>query len=267
LATSRSDQWERIAIASDLHPFFLCKPSWKLFLGICTENKFDRVILNGDFLDCTSISSHASKINLFNSEVLQDYSFDDELSLTMNEVLRPLRKAIEKAKLDLRLGNHEMRFLRPDRANPKALAEILETCVKRRATRLEDLLQLDKFQARLSYNAVDVLYKTFTLSHGVKTSAGAAKANLSKYGSGSSGHSHRINSHRQLMHGTVEGWWESGCMRTFKKGVEYLPHGDIPDWANGFLSLTINKNTRKFFCKSHDIIGGEAEFNGVIYKA
>jgi hypothetical protein len=263
----KTDQWERILIASDLHANFLCKKTWKTFLGVCTENPFDRVILNGDTLDCTSISTHASKIDLLNPDVLKDYSFDCELELTIQEILKPLRKAIGKAKIDLRLGNHEMRFMQPQRLNAGALGEIIETCNKRRATRLEDLLQLDKFGARLSYNAVDVLYGTYTLIHGVKTAANAAKANLSKYGSGSSGHSHRFNSHRQLMHGTVQGWQESGCMRTFKKGVEYLPHGDIPDWANGFLSLTINKNTGKFFCTPHDIISGETEFNGTIYRS
>ena len=38
------------------------------------------------------------------------------------------------------------------------------------------------------YNGVDELYRTFTLIHGVKTGQGAAKANLQKYGSGTSGH-------------------------------------------------------------------------------
>lgn len=245
---------------------FLDKRVWNIFLQICEEYQPDRVISNGDLLDCTSISEHASKINVYWPEVLQDYSFEYELDMTYQEILKPIRKAIGKAKLELRLGNHEMRFMRPNRANAHALAEIHEVCVKRRATQLEDLLKLDKVGATLSYNAVDILYGTFTLIHGVKTSAGAAKANLLRYGSGTSGHSHRGNSYMQKMRGTLAGWWESSCMRSIEN-IEYLPHGDSPDWCNGFLSLTINKNTGTFFSKSHFIIGNKCEFNGKVYSA
>lgn len=236
-------------------------------MNVCKEFRPHRVIGNGDILDCTSISDHASKIKHFNPDVLQEYSFDYELDFTFNEILKPLRKAIGKdAKLQLRLGNHSIRFLRPNRANATALAEIHETCVKRRATHLEDLMQLDKVGATLSYNGVDTLYGTYHLIHGVKTSAGAAKANLLRYGSGTSGHSHRGNVATQKMQGTQAGWWESCCLRTIKN-VEYLPHGDDPDWVQGFVSLLINPNTGKFFCNNHFIIKGECAFGGQIITA
>lgn len=123
-----------------------------------------------------------------------------------------------------------------------------------------------KIRATLSYNAVDVLYGTFTLIHGVKTNAGAAKANLLRYGCGSSGHSHRGNVAGQRMKGIPAEWYESCCLRTIDN-VEYLPHGDSPDWVQGFLSLTIKKATGKFFCKKHLIINGECEFNGQLFSA
>jgi len=82
----------------------------------------------------------------------------------------------------------------------------------------------------MSYNAVDVLFWTFTVIHGVKASQGVAKQNLIRYGSGTSGHSHRMNSFCQVMHGKLQGWFESGCLRTVKD-VEYLPMGDRPDWS------------------------------------
>lgn len=265
--TKGSDGWERILIFSDTHSTFLCRKSWNIFLQVVEDYHPDRVIGNGDILDCTSISDHASKVAHFNPEVLADYSFDYELEFTFNEILKPLRKAMGKeARLQLRLGNHEIRFLLPKRANAAALAEIHETCVKRRATHLEDLLKLDKVGATLSYNGADVLYGTFTLIHGVKTNAGAAKANLMRLGSGSSGHSHRSNGHTQVMHGKLQGWQESGCLRTIKN-IEYLPHGDQPDWSNAFQTLTINKNTGTFFLKTHLIIGGKCEFNGKLYSA
>lgn len=266
LRTSSNSPWERILIFSDTHSTFLDRKAWNIFLQVCEDYQPDRVIGNGDILDCTSISDHASKIRHFNPEVLEDYSFDYELEFTFNEILKPLRKAIGKAKLQLRLGNHEIRFLLPKRANAAALAEIHETCVKRRATHLEDLMKLDKVGATLSYNGVDVLYGTFTLIHGIKTSAGAAKANLLRYGSGTSGHSHRANGHTQVMHGKPQGWRESACLRTIKN-VEYLAHGDIPDWIQGFQTLMINKNSGKYFLQTYFIIGNTCEFHGKIYTA
>lgn len=260
-----TDGWERVLIFSDCHSTFLNRTAWKIFLQVCETYRPDRVIGNGDTLDCSSISDHVHKVSLYNPEVLADYSFAYELDFTYSEILKPLRKAIgPKAKFQLRLGNHSMRFLRPNRANATALSEIIEVCTKRGATRLEDLMKLDKVDATLSYNGVDVLYRTFTLIHGVKTGPGAAKANLLRYGSGSSGHDHRANSFTQVMQGTLQGWWTSGCMRTIDK-IEYLPHGDKPDWANAFVSLVIHRNTGHFFAKTHFIIDGKCEFNGQVY--
>jgi hypothetical protein len=254
-------------IFSDAHSVFLCKKSWKVFLQVCESYRPDRVIGNGDTLDCTTISEHVNKVKLYNPEALEDYSFAYELDMTYEEILKPLRRAIgPKAKLMLRLGNHSMRFLRPNRANAHALAEILDTCAKRKATRLEDLMKLDKVDATLSYKGVDVLYGTYHLIHGVRTAPTAAKANLLRYGSGTSGHTHRANSWSQVLNGTLQGWWESGCMRTIEN-IEYLPHGDRPDWANAFLSLTIHRETGHFFCKTHFIIDGKTEFNGTMYSA
>jgi hypothetical protein len=259
--------WERILIFSDTHSTFLCRKSWNIFLQVVEDYQPDRVIGNGDIIDATSISDHAAKVRHFNPDVIEEYSFDYELDFTYNEILKPLRKAMgKKAKLELRLGNHDIRVLLPKKANASALAHIHETMVKRKTTQLEDLLKLDKVGATLSFNAVDVLYGSFSLIHGVKTSAGAAKANLLRYGSGCSGHDHRANSYTQILQGKLQGWWTSGCMRTIKN-IEYLPYGDLADWANAFLSLTINKKTGHFFCKTHFIIDGQCEFQGKIYKA
>jgi len=136
---------------------------------------------------------------------------------------------------------------------------------KREATRLEELLKLDKIDETLSYRGIDVLYDQFTVFHGKATGQYAAKSNLDKYGCGTSGHSHRANSFTKYALGGLQGWWESGCMRT-TTNVEYLPHGDQPDWVNGFLSLRINPRTGRFFCHTYFIIDGRCEFNGEIFS-
>jgi len=264
-----SSDWERLLIFSDTHSVFLDRKAWKVFLQACELYKPDRVIGNGDILDCVGISEHAHKLDHLNPGIVEEYPFGYELDFTIEEILKPLRKAIGKdAKILLRLGNHCIRFLKPNRANAKALGDILDTCVKRKETTLEGLLKLSspKINAHLSYNGVDTLYNSFTLVHGVKTSPTAAKQNLMKYGSGTSGHTHRSNSWTQTIGGKLQGWYESGCMRTIKN-IEYLPHGEQPEWANAFLSLVINKQTGTFFCKTHHIISGKCEFNGEVFSA
>jgi hypothetical protein len=59
-----------------------------------------------------------------------------------------------------------------------------------------------------------------------------------------------------MMNGTLNGWWESACLRTSDK-VQYLLRGDKPDWAKGLLSLTINRANGHFFAKAHFIIDGK----------
>lgn len=252
-----------------MHSVFVCRKSWKILLQVIETWRPDRVISNGDLLDCVGISEHATKMNHLNPGIVDEYPFGYELDMTRVELLEPLRKAMGKdAKLMLRLGNHCIRFLKPNRANAKALGDILDTCVKRKETTLEGLLKLSspKINAHLSYNGVDTLYNSFTLVHGVKTSPTAAKQNLMKYGSGTSGHTHRSNSWTQTIGGKLQGWYESGCMRTIKD-IEYLPHGEQPEWANSFLSLVINRNTGTYFCKTHHIISGKCEFNGEVFSA
>lgn len=248
---------------------FLDRRAWKIFLQACELYKPDRVIGNGDIIDCVGISEHAHKLNHLSPGTIEEYPFEYELDFTVEEILKPLRKAVGRnSKILLRLGNHEMRFLRPNRANAKAVSDILDTMVKRGQTTLEGLLKLSSpnINATLSYNGVDTLYGTFNIIHGVKTSPTAAKQNLQRYGSGTSGHSHRANGWVQILNGELAGWQESGCLRT-TKNIEYLTHGEQPDWCNAFQSLRINKKTGKFFLQTHKIIGGECDFNGVLLSA
>lgn len=166
----------------------------------------------------------------------------------------------------LRIGNREFQFTRPNRAKAAAIGEILQVQNRRKAQKLEDLLRLDKYNAYLSYNAQDRLYGSFTVIHGDKLSQAAAKANLLKYGSGTSGHTHRANAFVQVLMGGIQGWWESGCLRKLTD-VEYLPFGVIPDWIHALLTLYINRHTGLFFCKPHFIIDYKCEFEGQLFVA
>jgi hypothetical protein len=265
-ASCAMGNWQRILIGSDLHGPYLDRQAYRCFLAVASEYPWDRAILNGDTCDFTQLSSHAKKVGAFQRDFVDDVSLPEELHIIRGEIFAPLRKAIGKTPITMRLGNHETRWLSVAENNPTALAELVKSMRRCKSLYLEDALELDKYGIKLSYNAVDVLYRTFTVIHGVKTSPTAAKQNLLRYGSGTSGHTHRMNSWTQVMHGKNQGWFESGCLRTVKN-IEYLPMGDRPDWSQGFLTLTINKESGDFFCTPHFIINGRVEFNGKILSA
>jgi len=258
--------WLDGLIFSDAHGVYLDRKAYRCFLGAAEEFPWDFCIDNGDTCDFSQISNHVRKVGAFQREFAEEYSLSEELHVIRTEILAPLRKALGKTPITMRLGNHDTRWLSIAENNPTALAELLKNMRKHKSLYLEDALQLDKYGIKLSYNAVDVLYGSFTVIHGVKCSPGVAKANLMRYGSGTSGHTHRLNCWTQVMHGKIQGWWESGCLRTVKN-VEYLPMGDRPDWAQGFLTLKINKDTGEFFCQPHFIINGRAEVRGQLLSA
>lgn len=264
----KTDQghWLRYLICSDLHGHYIDKEAFNVFLRVVKEGKWDKIIINGDLADLSQISKHDKNVGSFNREFRDEVPLTEEILFIRREILYPLRKAAGKTPIMLRLGNHETRFLQVAESNGTGLAELLKSMKKLKSLYLEEILDLNHYGIRLSYNAVDVLHGTFTLIHGVKCSAGASKANLLRYGSGTSGHSHRANSFTQVMGGKLQGWFESGCLRTVKN-VEYLPLGDRPDWAHAYLTLTINQQTGHFFCKTHYIIDGKTEFQGSILAA
>lgn len=259
-----SSQWERILIGSDLHSAFLDPKAWAAFLLVARYGNFDRIILNGDVADFSQISRHDKKLGGFQREFDEPVSLTEEILFIHREIWTPLRKAFPTKPITMRLGNHETRWLQFAESNPGALLEMLKVMKRFASVHLEDVLATDKFGIKISYNAIDRLYGTFTIIHGVKSSPGVSKANLLRYGSGTSGHSHRANAWTQVMQGKMQGWWESGCLRK-TRDVEYLPMGDLPDWTNAFLTLTINKETGHFFCTPHFIIDGRCDFNGDIY--
>jgi predicted phosphodiesterase len=264
---SRKDSkagWKRVLIASDLHGCYLDKRAYSVFLQVAASFEWDLCILNGDVLDFSQLSSHDKKIGGFQREFADEFTLEEEIAFTKEEIFKPLRKALDKSKILMRLGNHETRYLSIAESNSQALVNLLKTMKKNKSLYLEDVLSLDKFGIDLSYNGEDT-FGSFTVIHGVKTSKGAAKANLMTYGSGTSGHTHRMNAYTENMRGKISGWWESGCLRKVKN-VEYLPLGARPDWSQGYLELHLAPDGR-FWCQPHFIVEYETIHDGQRFSA
>lgn len=261
-----SRNYERMLICSDLHGPYLDPKAWGVFLGVCASRQWDRVICNGDFADFSMLSVHDKKLSMWDGD-LPDWSLEEELEQIKREICQPLRKAVGRnTKIQFRLGNHDLRAVRLAQQKPEVLISMLSALKKSRTVQLEDLLDLRQWNIELVKDPITVLHKTFTLIHGIRVSASAPKQNLQRFGAGTSGHSHRVGVHTQIMHGRLQSWTESGCLRTVDN-IEYLPHGEKPDWCQAFLELVINKRTGRYFCTPYPIIKYTTHFHGGIYSA
>jgi hypothetical protein len=106
----------------------------------------------------------------------------------------------------------------------------------------------------------------FLLKHGnvVRQKSGyTANAEHSKYGmSGASGHTHRLSQFYHRDHNGNHVWLETGS--TCDLNPEYTPD---PDWQNGFVVLTLHRETGAFQAESVYIHNGNAIYRGKEYVA
>lgn len=262
----KTDGWQRHIILSDLHGPYLDKRAWNVVLGVLKETPITACWLNGDVADFSQISRHERKI-FIDRNFIDDLSLEEELFLIQEDIFRPLRKAVGKnTKIVYRQGNHDIRVAQLAESNPTVLATMLKTILRHRSFYLDDLLQMKKYGIEFSQNPIDILFDCYTLVHGARTGPNAARWNLNRYGSGTSGHTHKISEAMGIVRGKLSSWHESGCLRTIDK-VEYMAFGDKPEWCHGFLELCINPNLQKWFCHSYKIIDYRTDFRGQIFTA
>jgi len=262
------DDYYKVVIISDPHAQFLDQKAFNLFLQIYTENKFDLLVCNGDFMDFPTLSSFAKRIETFNPYIIKEYSLGEEIDFVEKNILDPLHNAQKNTPKLFRIGNHEKRFLRPVRDNATALSEILEECRKRGSTKLEELLHFDKYNTKISYRHTDILRGKFALIHGTHLGQNRCEKYLREFMmSGTSGHSHQGLRGEKTIYGKqgIE-WVESFCLRTIKN-IEYMEEGMIPNWSHGFVTVWFKKGSDRMHIKQHKFNGYECEFHGKVYRS
>jgi len=252
----------KLLVLSDLHGVFLDNKAWNIVLEIIKNNKFDEIVLNGDILDFPFISKHDRK--LFEVPVLQNYSEVLEIEFTKKAILKPLRDAAPDAKIVFRLGNHEERLTQ---GKYTVAAERLAKLFKHyNSSELDEMLELQSFNIEYDPKEVRDYFGKFEVVHGLSLAKTAPRNNINMYmGSGTSGHSHRLNSTYIRNKKSPYVWVESGCLRTIND-VEYLNTAMVADWMQGFVTVTFDNDSDLFFSKTHPIVNGSCEFNGVVYK-
>jgi hypothetical protein len=255
-----------VIFASDFHGLLVDHKALSCLISVLKNNKIDELVLNGDVLDLPYLSRHDKR--LYERGLFKGYSEIKEIEFVKESILKPLRKAT-KADIIYRLGNHDERITNPLRLTKEQLERLAIVHDEYGTTKLDKMLDLKSIGIEYDPKEVRNYYRIFDCVHGLSLSKNAPLKNIYEYmGSGTSGHSHRLNSNYINNKHNAYCWLESGCFRT-TENVEYLPTGKIADWVNGFVGVTFDLSGRSplFFAKTHSIIEGTVEFNGKIYKS
>lgn len=257
----------KLLIFSDVHGILVDRKAYDCMLSVIDNNHFDEIVDNGDMLDLPYLSRHTKKLNP-EHECLKDYSEIKEIEFVKNELYKPLTEVAGGAKIVKRDGNHDERITRPQSLSKDQLERLYELHIKYDSTKLDKMLSLDELGIEYDDSVRRDYFGMFHIVHGLSLAKNAPSKNIGEYfGSGTSGHTHRLGiRHIKTQKGPMS-WAESGCLRLLDS-VEYLPTGKIADWAHGFVTATfdLSEDQPKLFLKNHPIVDGVCEFNGKIYS-
>lgn len=270
---TQSDWWQqkqlydkklyKVLIFSDPHGWLADLSALRCINQVLQHNKFDEVVINGDVTDMPYISKHSQK--LYQEGILKGYSEVGEIEYTKEQILAPLRLSTD-AKIRVKIGNHDERITNPYNLGDKQLAKLAVLYKHYNSTKYEEMLGLND---GFIYDETDVynLFNIFDITHGLSLNKTAAEKNIFEYmGSGSTGHTHRLNSKYLTNRKKPYVWLESGCTRLTKE-VEFFPTGKTADWQQGFIEVVFTKDDDvRFYAQPTLILDGQCYYNGILYN-
>lgn len=243
---------ERIVIVSDIHVPFHDGSAVNAVLSLISDVKPSEVVLNGDIMDCYTVSKYSK-------DPSRGLSLVDELSATA-DLLTFVRKAAGNAPITYIEGNHEIRMRAYINGNAPALSSLDDI-------RLDKLLNLEergieyiKARNRGAFKR----YGNVIVGHFdrvVKDSAGTAKVLVNDHmASIVQGHTHRLGVyHKSTIGGDYVGV-EGGCL--CQLNPEYL---DTANWQQGITILSREVGTTEWSIESVPVVGGRVMYNGMCY--
>lgn len=243
----------------DSHFPFQDEPSLAIAQAIVEDERPNFIVHKGDGLDARTLSR-------FDKDPNRKETLQDEIDL-FRAHLAAMRLASPDSRFIYLEGNHEDRLRRTlwNLEGPSAVLGQLTAFQK--AMTWPALLGLDELGVEFipygEQSKREILPK-FITKHGsvVRSKSGAtASAEQAKYNkSGSSGHTHRLGVvwHRDSNGAHV--WAETGC--TCKLDPEYCVD---PDWQNGAVFWTFDKQTGAATPELIYIHNGLAVFRGRVY--
>lgn len=254
-----------VLLKSDEHGWLTDLSVQRCINKVLQANHFDEVALLGDLGDWPYISRHERK--LYGDGILSGYSEVEEARYIREQILAPLRHST-KAKISFIPGNHDERITKPNMLSTGQLARLAVLQNESNALKLEDILKFSDYGVEWDGKSNHInWYNLFTAVHGLSLAKNAPERNMRSYwGSGASGHSHRLQVKYETNNTSSIVWVEVGCGR-LKEAVEYLPTAVVADWQHGFATITfymVGKDIY-FFVEPHVIVKGRCKYNGVIY--
>jgi len=237
----------KVAVISDIHYPYHDEKSETLVKMFLSDYKPDLIVLNGDIIDCYSVSS-------FQKDIKKKMDIQEEIDYTREKLMQWVDNFSE-AKFTYLEGNHENRFARIIKNNAPALAAL-------RTLNIADNLGLDELGIEWVPEWQDMQIGSMLFTHGHlvrKHGSASVRAHFEKYGcSILIGHCHRLSvSYKRTKFGT-HALVENGTLCDFD--VEYTK---FPDWQQGFTILEFDGN--EFAVTQHPIIDHKLIANGKVY--
>lgn len=209
----------KTVVANDMHIPFHNAAAVDAWLDFCEDEQPEFIVINGDFLDCYSISSFPKPPD---KPLLQE-----EIDMGV-EILGVLRDRCPDARIFYLEGNHEERLCRIVKEN--------EGLFNLRAMKLPNLLDLDVFDIEYRKYMNEIELDGLAIVHGDvarKHSAYTAKGTVQDYGYKNIiiGHSHRMGWYMHDGHQGRRRGLENGGLFS-KEQAEYMK--GPTNWQNGF---------------------------------
>lgn len=234
----------------------------KLVKKFIPDLKPDFLILNGDIINCTTVSTYGYpapyKITL-----------NDELTLCrsiLKELVGLVRKVNPNCEVLYMFGNHEVRLEKFIWQHGREIFDLTNNEDTRVLT-LEYLLGLYELGIKHVPYTQDIRINKAILFHGdrARRKAGyTVHSYIDDFGeSAIVGHTHRLALVFKSYIDSVKFGLETGCLCNRDMKVPYTRH---PDWMSGFAVLTLNHDTETLHPELVPIINDEFIYGGKLYE-
>lgn len=231
----------RILVLPDIHVPYHSIDAITAAIDYGVANEADTVLINGDFLDCYSIST-------FEKDPYKR-RFSEELELG-KDIISTLRKVFPNAHFVYQLGNHEERYERFMKSKAHELLGIEQF-------EIESLLEAKKFEMDVVSDKRYIVAGKLTIMHGHEMGGGGgsspARALLGKTKTYAlCGHHHHTSEYSERdVRGNAVTCWSMGCLSELAPA--YRP---INRYNHGFAFVTLKPNGM-FSVRNKRIVDGE----------
>lgn len=233
----------KVLLLSDIHVPYHSVQALTCVFDFAKKEKPDAILLNGDTLDFFGISRFVKDP--------RKRHFAEELE-SFKELISVIQKNFTKAKLYLKIGNHEERYLHFLFMKAKELVGVeefeLENIIKARANGITIIGEKRIIQA----NGLNIIHG-HEFASGFFSPVNVARGLfLRGKTSAIQGHLHQTSEHTESdMNGKITTTWSVGCLCELHP--EYLP---LNKWNHGFSIIDLNKNGRDFKVRNYRIDKG-----------